>query len=103
GTVAEVLANPKSLTGQFLNGAQSIRVPKTRLPANNGFVRVINARENNLRKVTVGFPIGLMTCVTGVSGSGKSTLVNDVLCRALFRHFYHSKEAPGAHEGVDGI
>jgi excinuclease ABC subunit A len=103
GTVAEVLANPKSLTGQFLNGTQSIRVPKVRLPTQNGFVRVINARENNLRNVTVGFPVGLMTCVTGVSGSGKSTLVNDVLCRALFRHFYHSKEAPGAHDGIDGL
>ena len=103
GTVAEVLANPKSLTGQFLNGTQSIRVPKTRLPTSNGFVRVVNARENNLRNVTVGFPIGLMTCVTGVSGSGKSTLVNDVLCRALFRHFYLSKEAPGAHDGIDGL
>jgi excinuclease ABC subunit A len=103
GTVAEVLANPKSLTGQFLSGERAIRVPKTRLQTSNGFVRVINARENNLRNVTVGFPIGLMTCVTGVSGSGKSTLVNDVLCRALFRHFYHAKEAPGAHDAIDGI
>ena len=103
GTVAEVLANPKSLTGQFLSGERSIRVPKTRLPTSNGFVRVINARENNLRNVTVGFPIGLMTCVTGVSGSGKSTLVNDVLCRALFRHFYHAKEAPGVHDAIDGL
>ncbi len=103
GTVPEVMANPKSLTGQFLNGAQSIRVPKSRQQPNNGWVRVINARENNLRNVTVGFPVGLMTCVTGVSGSGKSTLVNDVLCRALFRHFHHAKEAPGAHDGIDGI
>ena len=103
GTVAEVLANPKSLTGQFLNGTQSIRVPKTRLQPQNGWVRVMNARENNLHNVTVGFPVGLMTCVTGVSGSGKSTLVNDVLCRALFRHFYHAKEAPGAHDGIDGL
>jgi len=103
GTVAEVMANPKSLTGQFLNGSQSIRVPKVRLKAQNGWIRVINARENNLRNVTVGFPAGLMTCVTGVSGSGKSTLVNDVLCRALFRHFYKSKEAPGAHDGIDGL
>src|SRR6202012_1036491 len=103
GTVAEVLANPKSLTGQFLNGTQTIRVPETRLATNNPFVRVINARENNLRNVTVGFPLGLMTCVTGVSGSGKSTLVNDVLCHALFRHFYHAKEAPGAHDAIDGL
>jgi excinuclease ABC subunit A len=103
GTVAEVMANPKSLTGQFLNGTQSIRIPKTRLPAQNGWVRVIDATENNLQHVTVGFPVGLMTCVTGVSGSGKSTLVNDVLCRALFRHFYHSKEAPGKHAGIDGL
>jgi excinuclease ABC subunit A len=103
GTVAEVMTNPRSLTGQFLSGSQSIRVPKVRLKAENGWIRVMNARENNLRNVTVGFPAGLMTCVTGVSGSGKSTLVNDVLCRALFRHFYHSKEMPGAHDGIDGL
>ena len=103
GTVAEVMANPKSLTGQFLTGSQSIRVPKVRLKPENGWIRVINARENNLRNVTVGFPACLMTCVTGVSGSGKSTLVNDVLCRALFRHFYKSKEAPGKHDAIDGL
>ncbi len=103
GTVAEVMANPRSLTGQFLTGAQSIRVPKVRLQPQADWIRVINARENNLRNVSVGFPVGLLTCVTGVSGSGKSTLVNDVLCRALFRHFYHSKEAPGAHDGIEGI
>ncbi len=103
GTVAEVMANSKSLTGQFLTGERSIRVPKIRHPAQNGWIRVMGARENNLRNVTVGFPAGLMTCVTGVSGSGKSTLVNDVLCRALFRHFYHSKEAPGKHDAIDGL
>jgi excinuclease ABC subunit A len=103
GTVAEVLANPKSLTGRFLTGAQSIRVPRVRLRPESGWVRVVNARENNLRNVTVGFPVGLLTCVTGVSGSGKSTLVNDVLCRALFRHFYHAREIPGAHDGIEGL
>ena len=103
GTVAQVIADPKSLTGQFLSGAQSIRVPKTRLKPQAGWVRVLGAKENNLRDVTVGFPIGLLTCVTGVSGSGKSTLVNDVLCRALFRYFYHAKDAPGAHKGIEGL
>ncbi|MCE0484702.1 MAG: excinuclease ABC subunit UvrA [Methylacidiphilales bacterium] len=103
GTVPEVMANPKSLTGQFLSGVQTIRVPKVRLKPENGWVRVVNARENNLRNVTVGFPVGLMTCVTGVSGSGKSTLVNDVLCNALFRHFYQAKETPGAHDGIEGL
>jgi excinuclease ABC subunit A len=63
----------------------------------------MNARENNLRTSRSVFRVGLMTCVTGVSGSGKSTLVNDVLCRALFRHFYHAKEAPGAHDAIDGL
>ena len=103
GTVAEVLANPRSITGQFLNGERAIRVPKVRMQPQSGWLRVVDATENNLKNVTVGFPIGLMTCVTGVSGSGKSTLVNDVLCRALFRHFYHSKETPGAHGGIEGM
>ncbi len=103
GTVAEVMANERSLTGQFLSGSRSIRVPKVRLQPSNGWLRVMNARENNLKNVTVGFPLGLFTCVTGVSGSGKSTLVNDILCRALFRHFYRAKEAPGAHDAIDGL
>jgi excinuclease ABC subunit A len=103
GTVAEVIANSKSLTGQFLSGERAIRVPKVRLQPQSGWLRVLNARENNLKNVTVGFPVGLLTCVTGVSGSGKSTLVNDVLCRALFRHFYHAKETPGAHDGIEGL
>jgi excinuclease ABC subunit A len=103
GTVAEVAANPRSITGQFLSHERAIRVPAHRARPEAGWIRVVNARENNLHNVTVGFPVGLFTCVTGVSGSGKSTLVNDILCRALFRHFYHAKEAPGAHDGIEGL
>ena len=97
------MANERSITGQFLSGARPSACPRLRLQASNGWLRVINARENNLKNVTVGFPLGLFTCVTGVSGSGKSTLVNDILCRALFRHFYRAKEAPGAHDAIDGL
>ncbi len=103
GTVAEVEAHEHSVTGQFLRGSQGIRVPKARTKPSGDWLRVINARENNLKGITVGFPIGLMTCVTGVSGSGKSTLVNDVLCRALFRHFYKAKDVPGRFERLEGL
>jgi excinuclease ABC subunit A len=103
GTPAEVMANPQSLTGQFLTGAQKIDVPKKRTIPAQGWLKVVGARENNLKNVTAAFPLGLMTCVTGVSGSGKSTLVNDILCRALFRHIYGSKEKPGQHERLEGL
>ena len=109
GTPAEILANPDSLTGKFLSGATAISVPriKQRPPIvkapGPGWLTVIDATENNLKNLTIGFPVGLFTVVTGVSGSGKSTLVNDILHRALVRQFHHAKEAPGAHGRIHGV
>jgi len=108
GTPAEILANPASVTGQFLSGKARISVPRVRLrppikPAPGpGWLTVSGATENNLKSLTVGFPVGLFTVVTGVSGSGKSTLVNDILHRMLARQFYGAKEMPGAHSGILG-
>ena len=116
GTLEEVLATPGSLTADYLSGRASIPVPRHRVvPAGNrelafeprtlssGWLTVVNAAENNLRDVTAAFPLGCFTCVTGVSGSGKSTLVDDILRRALFRHFYNSKERPGKHKAILGL
>jgi len=108
GTPAEILSNPDSLTGQFLSGKISITVPRIRLrpPMNpypgNGWLTVTDASENNLKNLTVGFPVGLFSVVTGVSGSGKSTLVNDILHRSLARRFHGAKETPGAHGRILG-
>jgi excinuclease ABC subunit A len=116
GTVAEVLATEGSLTADYLSGRLAIPVPKRRTaPAGNrelamdrrslssGWLTVTGASENNLKEVTAAFPLGCFTCVTGVSGSGKSTLVDDILRRALFRHFYSSKERPGRHRAILGL
>lgn len=104
GTIAEVLANPRSLTGRYLSGDLSIPVPKTRnKPSRDrGWLEVVGATENNLKNIDARIPIGLMTCVTGVSGSGKSTLVDDIIRRQLFRNWYGSKERPGAHRELNG-
>lgn len=104
GTPAEIMANPRSITGRYLAGSLSIEIPRKRVgPAGEkGWLRVLGATENNLRNLDVSFPIGLFTCVTGVSGSGKSTLVDDILRRALFRHFHGSKERPGSHRELTG-
>lgn len=108
GTPAEILANPASLTGQFLSGSAKISVPRVRQrpPLKDapgpGWLTVTDATENNLKNLTVGFPVGLFTVVTGVSGSGKSTLVNDILHRSLARQFYGAKESPGAHGRILG-
>jgi excinuclease ABC subunit A len=102
GTLPEVLANKRSLTGRYLTGELNIPLPKERKKPDKdrGTIEIVGASENNLKNVNARIPIGLFTCVTGVSGSGKSTLVDDTLRRALMRKFYGSKERPGAHQEI---
>jgi excinuclease ABC subunit A len=102
GTPAEIMANPRSLTGRFLSGSLSIPVPKKRRKAER-FLTVEQASENNLKNVTVDIPLGIMTCVTGVSGSGKSTLVIDTLYQTLNQHLYKSRDKAGAVKAIKGL
>ncbi|MFN2623648.1 MAG: excinuclease ABC subunit UvrA [Chthoniobacterales bacterium] len=108
GTLAEVLTAKNSPTADYLSGRARIAIPRERgkprsTQIGDGWLTVVGASENNLKNVAASFPIGLLTCVTGVSGSGKSTLVDDILRRALFRHFYNSKDKPGAHRALHGL
>jgi excinuclease ABC subunit A len=103
GTPADVMANPVSLTGQYLSGALEIAVPPQRRKAKKDrFIRVENATGNNLRDVTVKFPLGVLTCVTGVSGGGKSTLVLETLWKSLARTLHKAREMPAPHKAVYG-
>jgi excinuclease ABC subunit A len=104
GTLDNVVRAKNSLTGDYLSGRVRIAIPKQRAhPRPDGWLRVVAASENNLKKIDVSFPLGCLTCVTGVSGSGKSSLVDDILRRALFRHFYSSKDRPGTHKAIRGL
>lgn len=104
GPFSELLQSKESITAQYLTKKKEIAVPKQRRTFQNQlYLTLKGARENNLKNVTVSFPLGKLVCVTGVSGSGKSSLVNDILHHALMRHFYKSKERPGLHDGIEGL
>jgi excinuclease ABC subunit A len=103
GTPAQLLKAKNSMTAQYMRREIEIEVPAERHKAENGFIEIRGAAENNLKNISVKIPLGLLTCVTGVSGSGKSTLVDDVLRRALFRRFFGSKERPGKHKELLGV
>ena len=103
GTPAEVMANPDSLTGQYLSGKKKIEVPTVRRPGNGKVLKVIGAAENNLRHIDVEFPLGTFTVVTGVSGSGKSSLVNEVLFKRLGAELMRMKVRPGKCDRIEGM
>src|SRR5438552_1241692 len=126
GKLDEILSAKNSVTADYLSGRARIAVPRQRVaprsinhqplivpkrseggstinPLPEGWLTIIGASENNLKNVNASFPLGCFICVTGVSGSGKSTLVDDILRRALFRHFYNAKEKPGAFRGLHGV
>ena len=103
GTPAEVMANPDSLTGQYLSGKKKIEVPAVRRPGNGKVLKVIGAAENNLRHIDVEFPLGTFTVVTGVSGSGKSSLVNEVLFKRLGAELMRMKVRPGKCDRMEGL
>ncbi len=103
GTPAEVMANPASLTGQYLTGARKIAIPAQRRPGNGKKLRVVGATSNNLRDVSVDIPLGTLTCVSGVSGGGKSSLVIETLYKGLAKQLHGSRELPGPHQRIEGV
>ncbi len=104
GVVQSVLDHAGSLTGRYLRGELRIPVPARRRPVDpKRVLRVVGAKANNLRNLTVEFPLGVLTTVTGVSGSGKSTLITDILYHSLARHFFRAKVVPGAHKTIEGL
>jgi excinuclease ABC subunit A len=103
GTCADILSAPDSLTGQYLSGRKAIEVPTKRHAPGKDFIEIVGAQGHNLKNVRAAFPVGLLTCVTGVSGSGKSTLVNETLYTAAARSIHRAHDEPAAHEDILGL
>ncbi len=104
GTADEIMANPASLTGQYLSGAKQVAVPRKRRRADpERKLRIVNARGNNLKNVTADLPLGLFTAITGVSGGGKSTLIVDTLYKAVARRLNGAYEHPAPHDAIEGL
>ena len=102
GNAQEIMKNPASITGAYLSGKIKIPVPTERKEP-KGWLKVIGAEENNLKKINVSFPVGVLTCVTGVSGSGKSSLVNEILYKKLARELNRARTIPGRHKKIEGL
>lgn len=102
GTAKEIMRNKNSITGAYLSGRMQIPVPEVRKEP-KGWLKVIGATENNLKNIDVSFPVGVMTCVTGVSGSGKSSLVNEILYKRLSKDLNRARTIPGGHKRMEGI
>ncbi|MBO4222700.1 excinuclease ABC subunit UvrA [Bradyrhizobium neotropicale] len=103
GTPAEIMRNPKSLTGKYLTGELSVPISDRRPPNHRRTIKVVNARGNNLKNVTAEIPLGLFTCITGVSGGGKSTLLIDTLYKAIARKLNNASEAAAPHDRIEGL
>ncbi len=102
GTAEEIMKNERSITGAYLSGRKKILVPAVRKKP-MGFLKIVGARENNLKNIDVKIPLGVMTCVTGVSGSGKSSLINEILYKALAKQLNRARTIPGRHRRIEGV
>ncbi len=103
GTPQEVIECKNSITGDYLSGRRAIPVPKTRRIGNGKFLRIVGAKQNNLKNINVKIPLGEFVAVTGVSGSGKSSLINEILYKSIAKEFYRAKARPGAHKAIEGL
>ncbi|MEG2434862.1 MAG: ATP-binding cassette domain-containing protein, partial [Ruthenibacterium sp.] len=103
GTIEDICAAPRSITGQYLSGKKSIKVPEKRRKSNGHCIEIIGATQNNLQNINVKIPLGVMTCVTGISGSGKSSLINEILYKRLCADLNGARIKPGAHKEMRGL
>lgn len=103
GSVEEIEKNKKSITGQYLSGIKKIEVPQNRRVEKEKFIKIVGAKQNNLKNVDVEIPIGILTCITGVSGSGKSSLINEILYKSLAKQLNGANEKAGEHKNIEGV